>query len=251
MRVAVISLRRTPKRWNAFKERNQRALNNCDLLRIDGIDGSELLNSNIKSRLISHSAHQEWSAGAIGVGLSHLLCWRMCSNSRSPLVVLEDDVVLADDWNLQLEQLIHPEAGMMLMGWNLDSMLRAEFINQLRMISLFEPAYPSEKALHAIVNSSESRQSKKLHHAFGLPGYWIKPEIAKNLLKTIKQLDTLPLRLGRGFPEISTHGIDALLNLHYQQIGAEVVMPPLALALNDQLTSLTRSGPNQFGETDP
>ena len=72
--------------------------------------------------------------------------------------------------------------------------------------------------------------------------------MAQRLLTIIKRLETLPLNLGRGFPQISTHGIDALLNLHYQQIGAEVVMPPLALALNDPVTSLTRNGPDRFAE---
>ena len=64
----------------------------------------------------------------------------------------------------------------------------------------------------------------------------------------IKCLEVLPLHLGRGFPEISTNGIDALLNLHYRNIGAEVVVPPLALALNDPSTSLTKFSPNEFGE---
>ena len=154
MRVAVISLKRTPERWTAFLQRNQQVLNNCEVLRIYGIDGSELVNSNIKSSLIAPSAHESWSAGAIGIGLSHLLCWRLCCDSKAPLVVLEDDVLLADGWQLQLQQLIHQGAGMMLLGWNLDSMLRAEFSNQQEIISLFEPAYPSEEVLHAIVNLS-------------------------------------------------------------------------------------------------
>tara|TARA_B100000674_G_scaffold458659_1_gene435108 strand:+ start:9520 stop:10275 length:756 start_codon:yes stop_codon:yes gene_type:complete len=248
MRVAVISLKRTPKRWADFIERNQKALNNCELLRIDGIDGRELLNSNIKSRLISSSAHQNWSPGAIGIGLSHLLCWRLCCNSKSPLVVLEDDVVLADNWQLTLEQLLKPNAGMVLMGWNLDSMLRAEFSDQEEMISLFEPAYPSENALNSVVNSKEVRHSRRLRHAFGLPGYWIQPVLAQLLLNKIDCLETRPLHLGRGFPEIETLGIDALLNLHYQKIRAEVVMPPLTLALNDPHTSLTKTKPSRFGE---
>ena len=48
MRIAVISLKRTPERWDAFLHRNQKALSNCELVRIDGIDGCELLNSTIK-----------------------------------------------------------------------------------------------------------------------------------------------------------------------------------------------------------
>ena len=211
MKVAVISLKRTPERWNAFLQRNQRALNNCELLRIDGIDGSALLNSGIKTRLIATSAIHEWSTGAIGIGLTHRLCWRMCCNSGSPLVVLEDDVVLADNWQLQLEKLVHPGAGMILLGWNLDSMLRAQLNDQQEMISL-EPAYPNEKILRKIVNRDEARQSKRLRFTFGLPGYFIHPEMAKKLLILIKRLEALPLNMGRGFPNISTTGIDGLLN---------------------------------------
>ena len=53
MRVATISLKRTPERWNVFLERNQLALSNCEVLRIDGVDGSELLETNISTRLIT------------------------------------------------------------------------------------------------------------------------------------------------------------------------------------------------------
>ena len=249
MRVAVISLKKTPERWDEFVKRNRHLLRNCELIRINGIDGIELINSNIKSRLISTSARQEWSAGAIGIGLTHLFCWRMCCNSRSPLVVLEDDVLLADDWQFKLEQHLNRNTSMVLLGWNLDSMLRCEFGSEQEMISLFEPAYPSEKSLLSIVNSSNSRQIKRLRYAFGLPGYWIQPEIAQLLLNKINRLQTLPLHLGRGFPDISTYGIDAMLNLYYQNIGAQVIVPPLALAINNPLTSLTRSGPSQFRGT--
>ena len=45
-----------------------------------------------------------------------MMCWRMCSASTSPLVVLEDDVILADKWRLQLEKILNPDAGMVLFG---------------------------------------------------------------------------------------------------------------------------------------
>ena len=247
MRIAVISLRRTPERWSAFLQRNQKALSDCELLRIDGVDGRELINSNITTRVIAPSAKEEWSAGAIGIGLSHMMCWRMCSASTSPLVVLEDDVILADKWRLQLEKILNPEAGMVLLGWNLDSVLRAELHKSQELLSLFEPAYPDEDSLLEIVNSNELRQRKRLRNAFGLPGYWIQPAMASQLIKRIDRLETHLLKLGRGFPTIKTLGIDGLLNLHYKEIGAEILMPPLALAINDQQTSLTRGRPGNFG----
>ena len=248
MKVAAISLKRTPERWNTFLKRNQVALNNCELIRVDGIDGSEWRKSDIQTRLIAKSAHQQWTAGAIGIAMSHRLCWRLCCNSGSPLVVLEDDVILAEDWEAVLEGLLHHSAGIVLMGWNLDSVLRAEFSRGQEFISLFEPAYPSEEALNLIVNSDEARQTKRLRSAFGLPGYWLHPTMAEQLLKKIPILEAIPLVLGRGFPKITTNGIDAMLNLHYHQLKAEVVIPPLALALNNPVTSLTRPRPHEFGE---
>ena len=77
-----------------------------------------------------------------------------------------------------------------------------------------------------------SRRSKRLRYAFGLPGYWLQPSMLNNSSK-INCLESLPLQLGRGFPMIMTSGIDSLLNMHYYQIGGEVMMPPIALALND------------------
>lgn len=248
MQVAVISLKRTPERWSAFLQRNQQALKNCELLRIAGIDGEEVLSTNIKSKLISSSARKNWTAGAIGIGLSHLFCWQICCKSRSPLVILEDDTLLANDWQAQLKQLLDLSSKMVLLGWNLDSMLRSEFSNEQEIISLFEPAYPSEDNIRKIINSDDRRKKKRLRNSFGLPGYWLEPKMARQLLNRIKKLETLPLELGRGFPKIKTNGIDGLLNLHYHQLSAELVMPPLALALNNPITSLTKSGPSNFGD---
>ena len=248
MRVAVISLKRTPERWADFLARNERTLANCDLRRINGIDGDELSNSNIKPRIISSSAQRLWSPGAIGIGLSHLFCWRICYNSKSPLVVLEDDVILADDWQTRTKKIINPDSGLILLGWNLDSVLRAEFSAKQEMISLFEPAYPNEEEIRNILNSGDLIHKRRLNNAFGLAGYWIHPKMALLLLNKIKELKTVPLNLGRGLPQITTHGIDGLLNLHYWELGAEVVIPPLAIALNDPLTSLTRKTPDNFSE---
>ena len=59
MRVAIISLKRTQERWTAFQQRNdQQALGKCEQLRIEGIDGITLLDSNINTRLITASARK-------------------------------------------------------------------------------------------------------------------------------------------------------------------------------------------------
>lgn len=247
MKVAVISLRRTPERWSAFLQRNASALQDCQVLRVDGVDGAEELANIGTTRLIDPSARQQWTPGALGTALSHRLCWRLCSSGPAPLVVLEDDVVLAEGWTHSLKQLLEPQHELVLLGWNLDSMLQAELFGNQEMISLFEPAYPDSATLKGLVNGGEPRQLRRLRHAFGLPGYWLTPASAKTLLACISKLEVLPIVLQRGFPPCATYGIDGLLNRHYAELQAHVVMPPLALALNDTTRSLTRERPKNFG----
>jgi GR25 family glycosyltransferase involved in LPS biosynthesis len=247
VKVAVISVRRTPERWSAFLQRNASALQGCQVMRVAGVDGAEELANIGLTRLIAPSARQQWTAGALGAALSHRLCWRLCSSGPVPLVVLEDDVVLAEGWTHTLGELLQPQHELVLLGWNLDSMLQAELFGDQEMIGLFEPAYPDAAALKGLLNGGEPRQLRRLRHAFGLPGYWVTPAMAQTLLRRLCRLEVLPIDLQRGFPPCETYGIDGLLNRHYAELQARVVMPPLALALNDTTRSLTRERPKNFG----
>lgn len=166
-------------------------------------------------------------------------------------MVLEDDVVLAQRWRIVLTSLLKKQTctpELVLMGWNLDSMLRAEWLTGLELISLFEPAYLDENKTRKVLDQNNQQPTLcKLRHCYGLPGYWLTPSMATRLLQTINSLASEPITLGRGIPEHKSLTLDAQLNLHYNDLKATVTLPPLALALNDQGRSLTR--PIQaFGE---
>lgn len=244
MRVAVISLRRTPERLIAFKRRNGPALKNCDVQIVEGVDGHAVLPSLKLSRRLSPSARKNWSPGAIGAAFSHFYCWRLCEQTGKPFVVLEDDVVLAQRWQSVLTRLLKEHAyspELVLMGWNLDSVLRAEFLTGLEFVSLFEPAYLDEdKTRTALEYSNQQTTLCRLRHCYGLPGYWLTPSMAKRLLQTVNCLASELIILGRGIPKHKSLTLDAQLNLHYYAMKATVTIPPLVLALNDQDRSLTR-----------
>ena len=248
MKALVISLRRTPGRWAEFQKHNSNSLKGCKLIRIDGVDGIEQLATIGSTRIISKPAREGWTLGALGTALSHMLCWRRCSLGTEPVVIMEDDVILANNWQQELQQLILANQQLVLLGWNLDSMLHAELFENQEFISLFEPAYPNIGRLKKIVNSKEPRKLKRLRSAFGLPAYWLTPKMAENLLKSIGRLEVVPIELKRGFPTCLSSGIDGLLNNHYWNLEAQVVIPPLALALNNRDESLTRKKVLNFGE---
>ena len=248
--LIVISLKRTPERLKGFLKRNAYALEHWDVHVLEGIDGEQQKEIFKQSRLISHNALKGWSPGAIGSALSHMMSWRFCLQLGKPIVITEDDAILATKMKQNLDTLLQDRVNpppFLLLGWNLDSLLRAELEPGLGIISLFEPAYPEEAELTKLVNSTSKRRMCKLKRCFGLPAYRITPESANYLLKKLNPLISEKIVMGRGIPIHFSETLDGTLNNQYEEMEAEIIFPPLALALNNQGESLTRKrNPKDF-----
>ena len=239
-KAMVISLRRTPERLAWFRRTN--AASSELFTVVEAIDGLDMQGCITKSRMISTSAREYWTPGALGAALSHLHCWRQCIKGGKPMLIVEDDVALACDWQEQLKELnkrLHDGWDMILLGWNYNSLLRRKDASGIEQISLFEPAYPDAKQIQAILNSKLDRKLLRLQHAFGLPGYLLSPSGAEELINKVLPLEMRPLNMGRGIPVVNISGIDGCLNLHYPRLNCWVVDPPLAVALNDPKQSNT------------
>jgi GR25 family glycosyltransferase involved in LPS biosynthesis len=241
----VISLKRTPERLSAFYNNNQQALSDWNVEVIDGIDGIEQEQMMCRSRWVSNDAAQTWTRGAIGSGLSHIKAWQRCIERNEAVLVAEDDAVLTENLKSKLEDLKiigakRKDAKLVLLGWNLDSLLHAELSQGLELISLFEPIYPGLNEIRRIINNKTTRYSCKLNRCFGLPAYWINPNIAKELLQTCKPLKSEKNKMTRGIPEHQLTTLDGMLSNRYHEMKAEIIIPPLTIALNNQETSLTR-----------
>ena len=244
--LLVISLKRTPKRLRDFYTINKNTLIDWDVEVIHGIDGVENQQITQKSRWVSASARKHWTKGAIGSALSHIKAWRRCIELNKEVLVTEDDVILANDLKSKLERLkiIDKKAkkrSFILLGWNLDSVLYAELAPKLEMISLFEPIYPTLEQLKELVDSNRERNLCNLTLCFGLPAYWISPQIARELMNKCKPFKLEVNKMTRGIPEHTLITLDGMLTNRYKDINAKITIPPLALALNDQQTSLTNS----------
>lgn len=243
--VVVISLRRTPERLARFH-----AVNETGGIRwIEGVDGIDLWSTVQTSRALEASAREGWSRGAIGAALSHLLCWRQCLNSGRPMLILEDDAVLSRNWRSALADSLHtlPDVwDLLLLGWNYNSVLRRQDGDSVESISLFEPAFPTLTQIRSIIDTTHQRRWHRLYNGFGLPGYLINPRSAKLLLHDMLPLRTERIHVGRGIPSVEATTLDGLLNLAYHEMHAYVIHPPLAIATNDQATSLTQRTSRQI-----
>lgn len=243
--VVVISLRRTPERLERFH-----AINETDGIRwVDGIDGIGLWSTLQNSRALEASAKERWNRGAIGAALSHLLCWRQCLNSSRPMLILEDDVVLGRNWRSALADSLNdvPDRwDLLLLGWNYNSALRRQDGDSVETISLFEPAYPTLTQIRTTIDTTHKRRWHRLYNGFGLPGYLINPRSAMLLLHQMLPLRTERIQIGRGIPTVDATTLDGLLNLAYREMHSYVIHPPLAVATNDQATSLTQQRPERI-----
>ena len=250
--LSVISLKRTPQRLKDFFRRNSHCLKEWNVHIVDGIDGNQQKELFKQARLISNNVLNEWSPGAIGSALSHMHSWRLCMQLGKPIIVVEDDTILAKELDKKLQTLLEKEKSLppfLLLGWNLDSLLQAEFEPGMELISLFEPAYPDEFAITRLVNCKTERKMGKLKRCFGLPAYRITPNTAEHLLKRLNPLVSEEIRMGRGIPTHFSETLDGALNNQYETIGAKITFPPLAIALNCQDESLTRKRePQKFQE---
>ena len=108
---------------------------------IEGVDGAIHKNVFERSRLVSNKILESWSSGAIGSALSHMKSWRKCIQIGQPMIIAEDDAILATNLKETLDFLLqgkNQDPSLLLLGWNMDSLLQAEILTGLGVISLFE-----------------------------------------------------------------------------------------------------------------
>ncbi len=251
IQTLVITLDKTPERSNAFKKRNSTSLGKYQF--ISGVDGLSEWSVIIRSRLVTQEALNSWSKGAIGSALSHLQCWKKCIESNQLTLIIEDDALVANDIQSKIINIINNlthDFDILHLGWNFDSVLKAEIFPQINFISLFDDPYPNEEKINNIIETEEPRKVIRLVNSLGFPGYVITPSAAKRLLNLICPLRTESVRIGRGIPVFESYSLDSLINNLYNEFSVWITLPPLIIALNNSESSLTRfsTNPQSFGQ---
>ena len=147
--LSIITLRRTPKRLKWFLECNAKALENWNVHIIEGVDGVTHKNIFERSRIISNEILERWSDGAIGSALSHMKCWRKCIQIGRPMIIAEDDTILATNPKETLEFLLqakNQDPSFLLLGWNMDSLLQAEILTGLASLAYLNQPIPTKES---------------------------------------------------------------------------------------------------------
>ena len=239
LNAVVISLPRSAERLEAFRSNANADDTWIDL--VAGVDGQRLDPEDLLQRHLIAPSALSWPRGQLGCALSHLRCLLRCQRNGQPLLVFEDDALLAPNWVDQLEQLLSEapvDWDLLLLGWNLDSCLQLEWSPGLSLTALFQPRFPDIRQLQEALSGQRPRQWYRLQKGLGLAGYVMSPKGAGRILEWALPLRTLPIQAPE-LPERPCFSLDGQLNNLYPELSAWACMPPLVLGTNDKPASLT------------
>jgi GR25 family glycosyltransferase involved in LPS biosynthesis len=239
--ACVISLDRTPERLEQF--RKQLGSLSEAVRWHPGVDGSTLDCEELVAEGVLDRSALAWPRGQIGCALSHLSAWRWCVEQGEALLIFEDDVQLAPDWNLRLDRLLG-ELGsrpwdLLLLGCNQDSCLQMEWTEGHRMTALFRPRYSNASEIIAALESAKQPALYRLITALGLAGYVITPDGAARMLEWVYPLRTLPIQTPE-LPVRDCFSLDGQMNAYYESNNVYIAFPPIAIGENDRRQSLTK-----------
>ncbi len=240
METFVISLPRTPERYEQFTRNNAK---HTRIVRVDAVDGkTRSLNDLQEGGLVEGSP--AYTPGAIGNALSHHQLWVYAAEKDVPVTICEDDAFLHDDFAAEQEKLLRRLGGdwdVVLWGWNFDSILLAApdtslspFLMQFRQDEMRRNKI---SYLQAPIHPTLLR----LRAAFGSMCYSISPAGAQRYLGYC-----FPLRpFEFSIPEINFRmnnvALDAMMCSFYRNSRSWVCFPPLAVTDNDHETSTVQS----------
>ncbi len=236
METFVISLRRTPERYEQFAQNNAR---HRRIVRVDAVDGKmRSLDDLREGGLVAGPL--AYTAGAIGNALSHHQLWVYAAEKGVPVTICEDDAFLHDDFATEQEKLLRrlgDDWDVVLWGWNFDSVLLAApetnlspFLMQFRQDEmranklgyLSAPAHPTLLRLQA---------------AFGSMCYSISPAGAMAYLEYCFPLRPLTVAIPEINFQMSNVALDATMCSFYRKSRSWVCFPPLAVTDNDHSVS--------------
>ncbi|MCX5619967.1 MULTISPECIES: glycosyltransferase family 25 protein [Bombella] len=241
MKHYVISLARTPERLERFRRVNSHL---PDITHAPGIDGQQVDRQNIiKAGMLT--ADCQFTAGAVGSGLTHIALWGAIAQSQEPAHIFEDDAFLCQNFASKSQEIIQnlPEDWeIILWGQNSDAPLHYEVL-------------PGQTDCFAQFNQDDVRRGIegfrfqqvetlpfRLKQTFGICGYALSPLGAVSLMKRCLPMASLPINYpSLGNRTLISSSIDHLMNRHYAEMKAYCCVPPLVLTDNLTAQSLNRA----------
>ncbi|AQT06331.1 glycosyltransferase family 25 protein [Acetobacter persici] len=238
MQKYVISLDRTPERLARFRAVNAHVEG---ITHAPGIDGKNLDLEEIKQKGFIDDNCQ-FTAGAIGSGLTHVSLWGAVAKAGSPAHIFEDDAFLCKNFEQEADRIIGTlpmDWDIILWGNNYDTMLQFELIPGITDCFVGFSEDDARKGIMSFRDIDITALPFKLKQTFGICGYAISAKGARELMQRCLPFTTV------NFPHsclggrvIPTSSVDVMMNMHYSQMMSFTSFPALCLTDNVKAKSL-------------
>jgi GR25 family glycosyltransferase involved in LPS biosynthesis len=229
----VISLDRTPKRYESFLRQNSET--QLPFTRFAASDGNLISEDEaVASGLIKKGT--SWRTKAtIGVAESHRRLWKQVAESGSAAFIFEDDCFVRHDFAtvapIALQQ--QPDWDVVLFGYNTDALVEFNLGGDFDFSALNSVRHPNEKQLAAFARLSPPTAMFPLRHAFGLCAYAVSPAGAAKLLDKCFPMDNRLIEFKAAQNRFNAFSLDCMMNVFYRLLKAYIFVAPLALPHND------------------
>ena len=231
----VITLDPHSRRFSQFQQANEHiSWRIFEAVRGAALSRTEILARNLVAAKCLDSG--KVPVGQIGAMASHFMLWQEAAKSRTPLLILEDDVFTHPALHKVISALSSDQAlDLIFFGVNTDTVLATLSPEGVREFSYFEDRYPPTERIKSILAGTDpSRLTlRRMLNGFGLCCYLVTPQGADKIIQTILPLrsDHIPLE---GIPGASISGIsnDRRLNALFPALNAYVCRPFLAWTPN-------------------
>lgn len=237
-KILVMSLPRRRDRYEKFQRWNDQQAIGYEW--VEAIDGQQLHFPDLVQENLASPQLQHYTPGALGCALSHRKLWQRCVAENQAIVVCEDDAVLRKDFAIVVPDILQklpPDWDIVLLGYNFDSATSLEISPGMVMHSTFPKLAPSNLDISAFQLTTTHPTWLPLQNAFGCCAYALSPQGAKEILARCFPLTNRSYHIPCLRRNITSFGIDSVLNEFYQDIQTFCVIPPLAITPNDKKDS--------------
>lgn len=245
MKIRVVTLDRTPERFETFRRVNPHIMSSA--VRHPAIDGLDVDTELLAARkLIDRAVLRTYTPGALGYALTHLALWDEAAEGGTPLTVCDDDAVFSGGFDAAAETALSqlPSSWhFVLWGWNFDLPVVFELLPGVSYCRTTCDQAAMRSGLAQFAEQQVDARLFHLHRAIGTPCYSVSPGGAETLRRHCLPLRPMPLHaplLSRR--TIANVGIDIMMNHLYPLIEAFISFPPLVVTPNHQQVSTIQTG---------
>jgi len=229
MDIFVISLESSQDRKADFDKNNKKYLKNYQYH--SAVNGKNLNVETLDKTIITKGSKM-YSNGAIGCALSHLQLWEKCIELDKPIIVMEDDVIVSQNFtkhvNNIMSNLLPKNWDILQLSYNFDSILSYNITNVEKCNCVFEKTQMTKTDIENFVTSKINTTIAKLNHCFGSSAYIISPSGAKifkqKCFPLCNKVITLPF-----LNNVMCSTIDGMMNSAYKDVSAYVCIAPFVI----------------------